>query len=136
MICIFLLVVPKSQIVVFRVEDDHLNFLSGFGAWFVSHCNTQSRREVVVQELKKYLPEDSIKVAKYKLTMRTRPFFLNWKNPDLPFMIGNKKIFENNDFQTGVVFFGKLCTKVLCKCSTRTRLFTISFSSIPINMVT
>lgn len=35
---------------------------TNLAAWFVSHCSTLSKREVVVQELKKYLPENSIKV--------------------------------------------------------------------------
>ena len=31
-------------------------------AWLVSNCNTQSKREILIEELKRYLPEDSVHV--------------------------------------------------------------------------
>jgi hypothetical protein len=35
---------------------------TGFAAWFVSNCQTMSRRERLVEELQSYLPPDSIQV--------------------------------------------------------------------------
>jgi hypothetical protein len=35
---------------------------TGFAAWFVSNCQTVSRRERLVEELQSYLPPDSIQV--------------------------------------------------------------------------
>jgi hypothetical protein len=36
---------------------------TGFAAWFVSNCQTVSRRERLVEELQSYLPPDSIQVG-------------------------------------------------------------------------
>jgi hypothetical protein len=38
---------------------------TGFAAWFVSNCQTVSRRENLVAELKSYLPPDSIHVGPF-----------------------------------------------------------------------
>jgi hypothetical protein len=35
---------------------------TGFAAWFVSNCQTVSRRERLAEELQSYLPPDSIQV--------------------------------------------------------------------------
>ena len=37
---------------------------TGFAAWFVSHCKTESRREKLVETLQEYLPNNSIQVSK------------------------------------------------------------------------
>jgi len=35
---------------------------TGLAAWFVSHCNTVSQRELVVKKLMKHLPDNSVHV--------------------------------------------------------------------------
>jgi hypothetical protein len=46
-------------------SSSQLNFggKTGFAAWFVSNCQTVSRRERLVEELQSYLPPDSIQVG-------------------------------------------------------------------------
>ena len=43
---------------------------TGLAAWFVSHCNTVSQRELIVKKLMKHLPDNSVHV-------RFWPFFKN-----------------------------------------------------------
>jgi hypothetical protein len=44
-----------------KIKQEDTNFAAGKGsrvAWFVSHCNTQSKREAYAAELGKYIPVD------------------------------------------------------------------------------
>ena len=51
-----------SEILAGKTGSEILAGKTGLVAWFVSHCHTTSKREVLVEDLKKHLPGDSIKV--------------------------------------------------------------------------